>query len=38
LKIKRNIGCPPSSHVIIGREKENVAPNKVEDILTSICV
>jgi hypothetical protein len=37
LKIKRNLGCPPSSHVIVGREKQNVAP-KVEGILTSIHV
>jgi hypothetical protein len=37
LKIKRNLGFPPSSHVIVGREKQNVAP-KVEGILTSIYV
>jgi hypothetical protein len=38
LKIKRNLGCPPSIHVIVGKEKQNVAPNKVEGILTSIYV
>jgi hypothetical protein len=38
LKIKRNLGFPPIIHVIVGREKQNVAPNKVEGILTSICV
>jgi hypothetical protein len=37
LKIKRNLGCPPSSRVIVGREKQNVAP-KVEGILTNIYV
>jgi hypothetical protein len=37
LKIKRNLGCPPSIHVIVGREKQNVAP-KVEGILTSIYI
>jgi hypothetical protein len=37
LKIKRKLGCPPSSHVVVGREKQNVAP-KVEGILTSIYV
>jgi hypothetical protein len=34
LKLKRNLGCPPSSHVIVGRERQNVAPNKVEGILS----
>jgi hypothetical protein len=38
LKIKRNLGCRPSSHVIVGREKQNVASNKVEGILTSIYI
>jgi hypothetical protein len=37
LKIK-NLGCPPSIHVIVGGEKQYVAPNKVEIILTSIYV
>jgi hypothetical protein len=37
LKIKRNLGCPPNSNVIVGREKQNVAP-KVEGILTSIYI
>jgi hypothetical protein len=32
---KKKLGCPPSSHVIVGREKQNVEP-KVEGILTSI--
>jgi hypothetical protein len=27
LKVKRNLGCPPSSHVIVGREKQKVAPS-----------
>jgi hypothetical protein len=38
VKVKRNLGCPPSSHVIVGKEKQNVAPNKVEGILASIYV
>jgi hypothetical protein len=37
LKIKGNLGCPPSNHVIVGREKQNVA-TKVEGILTSIYI
>jgi hypothetical protein len=38
IESKRKLGYPPSSHVIVGKEKQNVAPNKVEGILTSIYI
>jgi hypothetical protein len=38
LKIKRNLGCPPSSHVIVGSENKMLHLVEVEGILTSICV
>jgi hypothetical protein len=36
--LKRNLGCPPSSLIIIGREKQNLHLVEVGGILTRIYV